>query len=505
MGFQDTVVRLCEGSLVRPPLELLNSLVTRGYLPASRAKDIKTALQKLADAYAIDLDRLDLASIEPTALETVRTHLLNLQPVSSAYTQRNTRQNLKQFYRLLHEQRLLPTVKPSPVKRMTARQARVEARHTSPYRSRSRGVLSAYGLRQDQWPMAIRGPWENYLAERAIDIRAATIEMYRQQMTAYVSYGLAIDQPPIATWDDLFDRRRLLRFIAWHAKRVGAARVTTRGSHLARLMASIAFAQNRPDAEALHALLKKLPAVKAFHDKQAACHAFTAEELEGVGLDLLAEAHRPLPPESQRRLTPDRHTGVMRATAHQSGLIIRLLWRLPLRSRSIREMELDKNLFRDASGVWTLRYVGEELKVGERNGRVNVFQVPWPPELTAHLEEYLGEFRPRFPHADDNPHVFLTRFGNTFAPQTLYRRLAEDLYIRLRKRFFPHLVRTLWVDRWLLSGGDVSTAAYLLNDSVATVLKRYHELRGMDHIQKAYAFNQAILGHGQGTSPTPPP
>jgi integrase len=484
-------VRLCEGSLVRPPLELLNSLVTRGYLPASRAKDIKTALQKLADAYAIDLDRLDLAAIEPTTLETVRTHLLNLQPVPSDYTQRNTRQNLKQFYRLLHEQRLLPAFKPSPIKRMTARQARVEARHTSPYRSRSRGVLSAYAIHQDQWPMAIRVPWENYLAERAVDIRAATIEMYRQQMTAYVSYGLTMDSSQVTTWDDLFDRRRLLRFIAWHAKRVGASRVTTRGSHLARLVASIAFYQHRPEAEELHAIFKKLPAVKALHDKQAACHVFTAEELESVGLDLLEEAHRPLPPSGH-----GAYPGVMRATAHQSALIIRLLWRLPLRSRSIREMELDKNLFRNASGVWTLRYVGDELKVGERNGRVNVFEVPWPPELTAHLEEYLGEFRPRFPHADDNPHVFLTRFGNTFAPQTLYRRLAEDLYIRLQKRFFPHLVRTLWVDRWLLSGGDVSTAAYLLNDIVVTGLKRYHELRGMDHIQKAYAFNQAILGHG---------
>jgi integrase len=374
---------------------------------------------------------------------------------------------------------------------MTARQARVEARHTSPYRSRSRGVLSAYAIHQDQWPMAIRVPWENYLAERAVDIRAATIEMYRQQMTAYVSYGLTMDSSQVTTWDDLFDRRRLLRFIAWHAKRVGASRVTTRGSHLARLVASIAFYQHRPEAEELHAIFKKLPAVKALHDKQAACHVFTAEELESVGLDLLEEAHRPLPPNGH-----GAYPGVMRATAHQSALIIRLLWRLPLRSRSIREMELDKNLFRNASGVWTLRYVGDELKVGERNGRVNVFEVPWPPELTAHLEEYLGEFRPRFPHADDNPHVFLTRFGNTFAPQTLYRRLAEDLYIRLQKRFFPHLVRTLWVDRWLLSGGDVSTAAYLLNDTVATVLKRYHELRGMDHIQKAYAFNQAILGHG---------
>jgi hypothetical protein len=29
------------------------------------------------------------------------------------------------------------------------------------------------------------------------------------------------------------------------------------------------------------------------------------------------------------------------------------------------------------------------------------------------------------------------------------------------------------------------------------VLKRYHELRGADHVQKAYAFNQAVLGNGK--------
>jgi hypothetical protein len=487
----------CKGLVVRPPLELLNMLVSRGLIADTRAKDMKTALRKLAIAAEIDLDHLDLAAIETTAVETLRTYFARCSPVPSAYTQRNTLQNVKQLYRLLHDQRLLPTLKRSIVKRMTARQARIDARQTSPYRSRSRGVLSAYKIPQDQWPVAISAPWESYLAERAMDIRAATMEMYRQQMTAYISYGLTIDQPPLATWDELFQRSRLLRFIAWHATRVGASRITTRGSHLARLLASIAFYQNRPEAEELYAIQKKLPPVKAFHDKQAACHAFTAEELEGVGLDLLAEARRPLPPDSQTRLASDRHRGVMRATAHQSGLIIRLLWRLPLRSRSIREMELGKNLFRDASGAWTLRYVGDELKVGERNGRINVFQVPWPPELTAHLEEYLTTFRPLFPHANDNPHVFLTRFGNTFAPQTLYRRLAEDFYIRSGKRFFPHLVRTLWVDRWLLSGGDVSTAAYLLNDTVATVLKRYHELRGIDHIQKAYAFNQAILGSGR--------
>jgi hypothetical protein len=44
-----------------------------------------------------------------------------------------------------------------------------------------------------------------------------------------------------------------------------------------------------------------------------------------------------------------------------------------------------------------------------------------------------------------------------------------------------------------VSGGDVSTGAFMLNDSVQTVLQRYHELRGSDHVEKAYAFNRLVL------------
>jgi hypothetical protein len=95
--------------------------------------------------------------------------------------------------------------------------------------------------------------------------------------------------------------------------------------------------------------------------------------------------------------------------------------------------------------------------------------------------------------------VFPTRFGGTFNAQSFYQRIADIIYIRLHKRLYPHLLRTLWVDRWLLSGGDVSTAAYILNDTVQTVLQRYHELRSADHIQKAYAFNQAILTNRKGS------
>jgi hypothetical protein len=84
---------------VRP--ECLTMLVNRGSLPKSREKDIRTALRKLADVYGQEVDDLDLAAIETTYADTLRSYFAHGS--ASAYTQRNTRQNLTQLYRLLHE------------------------------------------------------------------------------------------------------------------------------------------------------------------------------------------------------------------------------------------------------------------------------------------------------------------------------------------------------------------------------------------------------------------
>ena len=123
---------------------------------------------------------------------------------------------------------------------------------------------------------------------------------------------------------------------------------------------------------------------------------------------------------------------------------------------------------------------------------------PWPTELTEHLEEYLREYRPRFPAAIQSPLVFVAFGHGPLSRGYFYKCISDTVYVHLRKRLYPHLLRTLWVDAYLLaSNGDVSTAAYILNDSVKTMIQRYHELRGADHIQKAFAFNQAILGNGK--------
>jgi site-specific recombinase XerD len=155
-------------------------------------------------------------------------------------------------------------------------------------------------------------------------------------------------------------------------------------------------------------------------------------------------------------------------------------------------------LSQDDEGIWQLRYRGEQLKIGEKGGKTNEFHVPFPPDLVPHLEEYLHTFRPMIPNADRDPHLFLGQTGKPLNQCMIWERLAYTVYRHLGKRLYPHLFRTMWTDTYLLtSGGDVDTAAYMLNDSVNTVLKHYHEIRADQQVIKAYAFNEAILGNGK--------
>jgi hypothetical protein len=227
------------------------------------------------------------------------------------------------------------------------------------------------------------------------------------------------------------------------------------------------------------------------HNKQHPDHSITLREMEQVGLSLLAQGRNPLSSCTRNTKRPGLH----RACRHRTALIIRLLVRIPMRNRNVCEMKIGHNLYKDRSGTWHIRFQGEELKVSQRYGRMNVFQMPFPPDLVEHLEEYLARYRPLFPNADRYPHLFLGMFGHPFTQPMIGQELRNQIYFHTDgKRFYPHLIRTIWTDTYLLQTHDVSTAAFMLNDRPDTVLQRYHELRANDHIQKAHQFTQSLLG-----------
>jgi hypothetical protein len=72
--------------------------------------------------------------------------------------------------------------------------------------------------------------------------------------------------------------------------------------------------------------------------------------------------------------------------------------------------------------------------------------------------------------------------------------LRRDIFIYTKKHFYPHLIRTIWATEYISKTGDFTTAAYMLNDTVETVMRRYQEILEKDHIIKASQFINDLLG-----------
>jgi hypothetical protein len=239
------------------------------------------------------------------------------------------------------------------------------------------------------------------------------------------------------------------------------------------------------------------------HNKQH--HGITLRELETIGLSALQDARKPiLTPRSKKdaltspaylRSTP--HPGLYRALQHQHALMLRLLVRIPLRSRNLREIQLDKNLYKDQHDCWHLHFKGSELKVSTRNGRTNEYHVDlteYCPDLLPHLEEFLKVYRPRIPQIETSPLLFRTSFGNPYIADTIHHELAALVLRRSNKRFYPHLIRTIWATEFLTNNpGDYDGAAAMLGDTVQVVLKRYYELQVKDAHARASNFLATAL------------
>jgi hypothetical protein len=475
--------------------ELLQTVEKRVAIPPSRAHALKTAVQR----YLIPaLQQTPTASPEVEALQSTYKPLLHayfarLSPQPSPRTRRNMLNSLSWLFRTARACGLLQTDGPKlpspPPRRIKAVIA--EASKSAPYRTRLGPTLSRYTCQPDAWPPVIQQRWGVYRQERAYEVRQVTLKHYEAMLSSYLGFYRNVEHTPLETWEHFFAPTHAERFIRWHAKRVGAPRITQLGISVLNVLITLAKQDHRPELPALEALRQKQPTPLAMHNKQAPMHTFELPELDAVGLSLLAEGRAPLISSSSGTKRP----GLQRAVRYQLGLILRLLIRVPMRSRCIQTMVLDKHLSKDGKERWWIDFKGDELKVAERGGKINTFHLAFPPELVDDLEEFLARFRPILSDGGADPHVFLTFARKPFTGMVLRKAIFDQVWSFTGKRFYPHLVRTLWQDRYLLdSNGDVSTSAFMLNDHPLTALGRYHELRGTQHVPKAFAFNHTLFG-----------
>jgi hypothetical protein len=476
-------------------LDLFTSVASTGAINPNRLKDIKTALNKLADACQTPLEALDLASVEATYPELLHTYFTTLRTPASAHTRRNTLQNLGQLYRAAHDALLLAGPAPQTSLRLPPEYvARREMHEQSPYRAwHSAKARVRYGLPLLQWPAEIRETWELYADMKALQVRAVTLRRYTDHLKLYLGYNLRHDPHPPSRWDQLFELPRIRRYVTWKAARVNAERISSDGKKTVIVLVDIAKHQERPDYAALQKFKRSLARPAAVLNKKAPRHTVSLVQLDRLGLTLMAEARQPL-----KHPWGHEKPGLRHAVKFMTGLLIRLLLRCPRRAKEVREMDFDDRLYKD-EGVWYLHYKSHQLKIAVHDGHPNEFRMEWPADLVEDFTEYLEVFRPMILGSTASEYVFPTQFGTTIQHSDFWRRIVLTCWARLHKHVFPHLFRTLWCDAYLdANPGDYEGAAAMLNDKPETVRAWYRQFRVEQHLKNAINFNAQLFGNGQG-------
>jgi integrase len=479
--------------------ELLTTLETRGVLP--RPKDKKTSLRYLAHALGHpDLDQCPMgdACRDPaTWAEALEAHFQALAAQGrsiSTFTRRNTRNDLRVIFRLAETHGLLEAPLPERLlmkrqrdafalqQRATAPYQRTYHVHDSPYR---------YGLPQAQWPAGIQAGWRAYRAKCGLRLRETTFRAHAHRLENYIGYLLNIaGRTP--TWDDVFDVASLAEFVRWHGVRVGRT-VATHGHAVAQTIGAIANVLKHPRARELAEFRNTLPKPPPMHAKRT--HWVSLAQLEAV-----AEACLIAGRSSSLVDRRSRNPGLRRASEFQRGVLLKLLVRVPLRQRNVRELQLDRNLWKDpTTGHWQLAFVGDELKIGQRGAEINKYELnlsTYRPEFIPILEEWLQVYRPKLPNATASPFLFLSSRGAPYTMRSLHQDLAYIVALHTGQRFYPHLIRTIWATEYLKATGDFTTAATMLGDTLVVVMRTYYDIVHEDQHAKANAFLSTALRTG---------
>jgi hypothetical protein len=542
-------------------LDVYRQLCHEGRLPPTRQKNILTGLRYLAAAHDSAPERFMVTpAVEATYKAVLRQSLTAQGKGPSTITA--AIQCVGQFLRARDQ---LPQATPIPQAEepgkpaiMTRRQARAAIMKGSPYTHQRWLSKERYLLPRERWPQDIAEGYTAYRGRKKMQgIRESTIDIYYKSLTAYLSYLLmdtetrlgflpskarqklghelyeddlnAITNTPTgASWKDLFDLKRVQSYVIWHSWRIhvdddakvlkkAPAKPSARGKRVLETMIDIATMVKRadpddpetksPEEKALRSYKRGLPKPRRVRDKQADYHRFEFKELEDIALALMEEArHMYIMPATWKRHggEPYQHPGSIAAARFRTGLILMLAWRRPLRARNWCEALLHTN-FIQRKGQWRWYCEGEELKVGKRGQEANKYDVAIPLPVIPYLEEYLRDWRPRFPGAESHRYVFPTRRspGGQLGEKALYVSLREHAYRFSNKRLFTHLLRTIFYSNNRRDGTPAAIAAHYVGDTTQTGDRYYLEVGGPEYddiMEEIQARQLNGHRHGNGSS-----
>lgn len=499
--------------------ELFTALESRGVFK-NRAAPVKSSLLHLAKALgAAGLESCQVGDAARDAaqwLAALETYFPTAgkqgQPLS-AKTMGTIRTDLRGFFRLATASGLLAAPTPVLLRQPSQRYAfEQKAGKASPYYATYR-PKPRYHLPEADWPPDIQEGWHDYKAtcadrgpdKRTEKIRPVTHAKYAKSLGIYFGY-LAHVKGETPTWEKLFRVDLLQQFVSWHAERLGnASGKTSHSVQTVHTAAAIANVQRLEESRRLPLARYsgKLTPPPPIHDKEQ-YHMLSLNEIEAVANTLIA----------QGRVEPILHSkpqrpGARKASRFQLGLLLKLMVRAPLRSRNLREIRLDKNLrYNDRTDEWSLRFVGEELKVARRNGKTNEHVVwlsrlypkdgPRPDDFIPTLEEFLNVYRRKLPNGQpgESPFLFLTCHGMPFSPRAIYEEVNVAVHMLTGVLFHPHMIRDIAATAILEREPNYDLVAALLGNTVQTVIKHYAHLKPQKLLAEASVHIGALLRNG---------
>jgi hypothetical protein len=141
----------------------------------------------------------------------------------------------------------------------------------------------------------------------------------------------------------------------------------------------------------------------------------------------------------------------------------------------------------------------------------------FPGDLVDLLEEWLSRWRPILvsfqkascvgrEHLESGQEfVFLNSVGTPLTQQQVTWAFESATYKFTGVAMNPHMVRTIWATEYIKSTRNFIDAAYMLGDTVETVLKSYAKLLDQDCEERAKAWLSKTLndeppsGNGNGS------
>jgi len=316
--------------------------------PRSTQKDLKTAVRVLAHAlHCADPEHCHLEHYNRPLSELYRAVETALHAQGkSAHTIRNTKNNLSRLFRLAEEHNLFSLI-PSPTQPCFDPWQRPHRPGTSQnhakyllYHEWSPDLQAAFTTFQT-WATAPLVPGRPAQFRK----RQRTVDDYQATFQGYFGY-LHYQEHLTPTFEHLFDIESVTRYVHWHVNDCHQKSTVMIRQFLQFLMAITRQYRPMPELRIqLGHLRKTLPLPVPTYNKSDAW----------VPLATITEVARSLWPQRQpHQLQPRPKSRPTRIVGHHYAqyagwsLMLQLWTYIPYRQRNMREMELGKNLHKDA-------------------------------------------------------------------------------------------------------------------------------------------------------------